>query len=107
MTGMSGAMPGASTSAKSILCPTVLGAISAGAASGNDAPTGSALAVSVLAVSVLAVSVLARSVLAASTPASAILGVALNSLVNGIAASPDGDRVSGMNSCLLIGGSSM
>jgi hypothetical protein len=32
------------------------------------------------------------------------LGVALNSLVNGIAASPEGEGASGMNSCLLIGG---
>src|SRR5262245_53217558 len=106
---MSGAMPGASTPAKSILCPTVLVTVSAGAASGNDVPVASVLALSVLAVSVLAVSILAVSILAVSvltapTPASAILGVTLGSLASGIGASPEGEAVSWMHSCLLIGG---
>src|SRR5262245_33192988 len=101
---MSGAMPGASTPAKSILCPTVLVTVSAGAASGNDVPVASVLALSVLAVSVLAVSILAVSVLTAPTPASAILGVTLGSLASGIGASPEGEAVSWMHSCLLIGG---
>src|SRR2546429_3792729 len=92
MSGMSGAIPGAPTPAKSILCPTVFVAVSTGGASGNDA---------------LIASVLAVSALAASTPASAIFGVAFGSLASGIGASPDGEAASWMNSCLLIGGSSM
>src|SRR5256885_15204765 len=92
MSGMSGAMPGASTPVESILCPTVFVAVSTGGALGNGALIAPVLAVSALAV---------------STPASAIFGVAFGSLASGIGASPDGEAASWMNSCLLIGGSSM